>query len=131
MSQNRNSIISFAVLDSLRNHPELQSVTMKYSVPGHGAIQEVDNIHSNIERYMNKTEFFSPLSFIRNLKSVNMKKPYCILQLEESAFIDFESCAKKLSFKNIPFSQVAALRFTQSMSEVEFKLTHADDFKKH
>ncbi|KAF5282318.1 hypothetical protein FQR65_LT14372 [Abscondita terminalis] len=109
VSQNRNSFISFAVIDAMRHHPEVNSVTMKYSVPGHGAIQEVDNAHSNIERYMNKTEFYSPLSFIKNLKSVNTKKPYCILQMRDEDFIDYEACSKKLSFNKIPFSKVASL----------------------
>lgn len=61
---------------------------------------------------MNKTEFYWPLSFIKNLKSVNHTKTLKIL---------------RLSLK-IPFSKVASLRFTQILSEVEYKLSHADNF---
>lgn len=130
VAQNRNSFISCAVLDILKEHPELKSVTMKYSVPGHGAIQEVDNVHSCIERYMNKSEYYSPLSFIRNLKSVNTKYPYSILQMQDNDFKDFESCAKKLSFNKIPFSKIATIKFTQSFSEVEYTLRHGEAFNK-
>ncbi|KAK9701337.1 hypothetical protein QE152_g30682 [Popillia japonica] len=77
--QNRNSYISFCALDILRNHPYLKSITMKYAVPGHGAVQEVDNIHSQIERHMSKIQFFSPLSFLRELKQVNKKDPFIII----------------------------------------------------
>lgn len=43
-------------------------------------------------------------------------------------FKDFEACSKKFSFNKIPYFKVASLRFTQSLSEVEYKLNHADDF---
>lgn len=33
--QNRNSIMSNAILDILRDHPEIKLVIMKYSLPGH------------------------------------------------------------------------------------------------
>ncbi|XP_031355412.1 uncharacterized protein LOC116179702 [Photinus pyralis] len=126
--QNRNSFISLAVMNAIREHPELGGITMKYSIPGHGAIQEVDNIYSNIERFMAKTEFYSPLSFMRNLKSVNNRKPYKILQMRDEDFKDFEKNAKRLSFNKIPFSKVAALQFTQNLFEVGYKLKHGDDF---
>lgn len=130
VSQNRNSFISFAVLDAMRDHPELESLTMKYSVPGHSAIQEVDSAHSSIDRFLNKTEFYSPLSFIRNLKSVNLRKPYCILQLTDEDFKDFESCSKKFAYHQIPFSKVVAVKFTQNLWEVEYKLQFENDFIK-
>lgn len=127
VSQNRNSFISFCIMDALKEHPEVKSITMKYSVPGHGAIQEVDNVHSNIERFMDKTEFYSPLSFIRNLKSVNKRQPYVILQMKNDDFKDYESCSKQLAFKKIPFSKVASLKFSQNVAEIEYKNSHSEE----
>lgn len=48
--QNRNSVISFAISSFLVNNSFVQTITLKYSTPGHSCIQEVDNIHSNIEK---------------------------------------------------------------------------------
>ena len=50
VSQNRNSIISFAIQDVLRKFPRLEKVVMKFCEPGHLTIQVVDAVHSTIER---------------------------------------------------------------------------------
>ena len=60
VSQNRNSFISTAILHFLHEHATIASVEMKYSVPGHSCIQEVDNIHSQPERWVKFDEFFQP-----------------------------------------------------------------------
>lgn len=58
MPQNKNSIMALAVQYFIKNHPEIESVTMKYSLPGHSCIQEVDNAHSQIEKVLAINEFF-------------------------------------------------------------------------
>ena len=60
VSQNRNSFILTAILHFLHEHATIASVEMKYSVPGHSCIQEVDNIHSQLERWVKVDEFFQP-----------------------------------------------------------------------
>lgn len=126
--QNRNSHIAFCVLDLLRNHPDLDCLTMKYSVPGHGAVQEVDNIHSQIERHMSQIEFFSPLGFIKELKQVNKKNPFVIIQMKESDFMNYEECSKQLKYDNIPFTKVYTMQFSKSdLTEVRFKRSHTNN----
>ena len=126
--QNRNSHISFCVLDLLRNQPDLERLTMKYSIPGHGAVQEVDNIHSQIERHMSQIEFFSPLGFIKELKQINKKNPFAIILMKESDFINYGECSKQLKYDNVPFSKVCALQFSKSdLTEVSFKRSHTDN----
>ncbi|GBO42384.1 hypothetical protein AVEN_179983-1 [Araneus ventricosus] len=49
--QNRSSIISKSVLHFLEDNPQVKSVTIKYSLPGHSCV------HSNIEKAMKKTDF--------------------------------------------------------------------------
>ena len=44
--QNRNSITTFAIKCFMASHPQLQSITQKFSESGHGCIHEVDTIHS-------------------------------------------------------------------------------------
>lgn len=123
--QNRNSFISFCVLDILRQNPNLQTLTMKYSVPGHGAVQEVDNVHSQIERYMALKEFYSPLGFIKELKNLNKKKPFVIMQMKTD---DFEECASKMNYNRIPFTKVTSMRLKNTdINYVEYKLSHTED----
>ena len=57
--QNRNSIIAFAMAEFLTRNSKIHHVTMKYSTPGHSAVQEVDNMHSQIEKSMALSEFYS------------------------------------------------------------------------
>lgn len=49
---------------------------MKYSTTGHGADQDVDNIHSHIKKAFSMTEYYSPVSMIRVLLKVNRKKSF-------------------------------------------------------
>ena len=74
--QNRNSIISFAITNFILQHQHIESVTMKFSTPDHSCIQEVDNIHSNIEKAISAAEFYSPVSFIKVLLHAKRKIPY-------------------------------------------------------
>lgn len=50
--QNKNSIMATAIIDFIQKNPQINSICMKYSVPGHGVIQEVDHIHSTIEKVL-------------------------------------------------------------------------------
>lgn len=87
--QNRNQMMSLAMLNILNLFPHLSSVTMKFSTPGHSCIQEVDNVHSHIEKVMAVSEFWSPVSFLRLLLRVNRKTPYNVVQLKNQHFKDF------------------------------------------
>nr|CAH7712408.1 unnamed protein product [Callosobruchus chinensis] len=78
--QNRNSIITFAITRLLwEGQTNLKTITIKYSVPGHSCVQEIDATHSTIERVLD-TEYYSPLSLIRILLKVNTHTPYKIIQ---------------------------------------------------
>lgn len=73
--QNRNKIMSTAIIEFTLKNPRIKSVTMNYSVPSHSCIREVDNAHSQIEKHV-KIDIWSPLSFVRSLLKVNSKKPF-------------------------------------------------------
>jgi hypothetical protein len=129
--QNRNSFISCAVQNFLHEHPHVSKVTMKYSVPGHSCIQEVDNAHSMIEKAMSQNEFYSPLGLIRILKTINRKSPLRVLQLKDDDFFGFGEAAKKsLNFKLVPFFKVCAIEFSQTLHEVKFKTSFTEDEQK-
>lgn len=56
--QNRNSHISQAILEYLDRQNQIKRVTMKYSIAGHSCVQEVDNMHQQIEVAMLVAEFY-------------------------------------------------------------------------
>lgn len=99
---------------------------MKYSLPGHSCVKEVDHVHSSIEKSMNKINFYSPLGLVRILKSVDRHNPYYVIQMKTSDFKDLGAVAKLLNYKCVPFTQVAELKFTQVFATVFYKVSHDD-----
>lgn len=130
--QNRNYIISTAMINFLLNNPRIKSVTMKYSVPGHSCIQEVDNAHSQIEKTIKHLDIMYPIGLVRALLNVNRKMLFKILQLNINHFKNYHKMSKHFKFNLIPFNSVAQLYFSQSnLSEVKYKLSHGlNDFEK-
>lgn len=124
--QNRNSFISCAVQNFLREHPHITKLTMKYSVPGHSCIQEIDNAHSLTEKAMTQNEFYSPLGLIRILKTSNRKSPLPVLQMKEDDFFDFGGSAKSLNIKLVQFFKVCRVEFSQTLHEVKFKTSFTE-----
>lgn len=81
VSQNRNSIMSFALLDFLWNTLSLESIEQKFGEPGHTSIQEIDNIHSQIEKRLKLVEVYSPISLCRVLLTVNQRRPLQVVHM--------------------------------------------------
>jgi hypothetical protein len=65
--QNKNSIMSTAIMRFLFNHSTVQSITQKFGEPGHSYIKEVDNVYSQIERRRKSTEIYSPVGLLKAL----------------------------------------------------------------
>ena len=109
--QNRNSVMSCALISFLRCN-NIHSLTQKFGEPGHSAVQEVDNVHSQIEQKLKVKDVFSPLGFLRVLKQVNIKRPLVTIQMRE--FSDYRSISKRLNFSSLPYSKVKVIRYTKS-----------------
>ena len=126
--QNRNSYISHAVIEFMSRHPSIECITMKYSIRGHGCVQEVDHMHKKLGDAMKVREFYSPLSFLRLLLKADRKNPYRVIQMQESNFKDYKNCAKMLRYEHVPFMKVRQLRFERNEPYViKFKLSHGDE----
>ncbi|XP_036317389.1 uncharacterized protein LOC118732366 [Rhagoletis pomonella] len=123
--QNKNSLMSLAISTFMQSHPHIELITMKFSTPGHSCNQEIDAVHSCIERVLKKSEYYSPVSLLRLLLKVNSKKPYKIMQLKENDFKDYKTCAALYNYKLVPFSQVTTLKFSRSLLEIEYKVSHS------
>lgn len=79
--QNRNRVMSTAIMDFLKRHPEVETITQKFSESGHACVQDVDAAHSSIYISKKTTELFSPLRVVRMLKSVRRRNPLKIIQM--------------------------------------------------
>ncbi|KAF0708842.1 Uncharacterized protein FWK35_00033730 [Aphis craccivora] len=105
--QNRNSLISCAVINLMMRHPNITSVHMKYSIPGH---------------------IWSPIGLTRVLLKVNRKKPFKTLQMRQDHFKNYYEMAKPFKFSLIPFASVAQLFFSKiNRSIIQYKTCHGID----
>ena len=109
--QNRNSHISQALLEFLDSQDQIKKITMKYSLAGHSCVQEVDNMHQQIEVSMRVAEFYSPVSFLRLLLKVNRNNPFRVIQMSKDDFKDYQNSSKMLKFCNLPYTHVFQLSF--------------------
>ncbi|KAL1497096.1 hypothetical protein ABEB36_008109 [Hypothenemus hampei] len=99
---------------------------MKYSTPDHSCIQEIDNVHSSIEKVLSKAEYYSPVSLLPLLRKVSTQKPYKILSMAPADFFDLKSCSSFYNYKVIPFVKVNALEFSsKNIFNLKYKLSHS------
>ena len=111
----------------MTRQPHIASTTMKYSIRGHGCVQEVDNMHKKIGDAMKVREFYSSFSFLRVLLQADRKNTYTVIQMQESRFKDYKSCSKMLRYDQVPFTKLRQLRFEWGdPNTIKFKLSHAD-----
>ena len=70
--QNRNQMICYSMLDVIRRNQQLESIILNYYIPGYSSVQEVDIMHSKIERAPN---VFLSSKFLEYLAKCLRKKP--------------------------------------------------------
>lgn len=122
--QNKNSYMSLAILKFMENNPQILSIEQKFCEPGHSSIQEVDSLHSQIEKVLRFSEVYSPLGFVRLLLKVNEKNPLQVIHLQTDRVKNYLAASKSLSFSGVPYSKVKQISYSRSnLLEVEYK-TH-------
>ena len=113
----------------LKNHPQVLTIEHKFCEPGHSTIQEVDNLHSQIEQVCGNSEIYSPVGLLRMLKKVHRRKPLKLIQLRPQDFKDFHTIAQRGQYQRIPFSKVKCLLFKQKKPKVlKYKKHLSDDW---
>ena len=112
--QNRNSLMSAALIHFLSQQTKLTEITQKFCQPGHSCIQEVDNLHSQIDRCLQLTETYSPLGVVRLLLSVNSKHPLRVIQMTADHFLDYKTAAKQYNFTKVPYQKVKAIAYKKT-----------------
>ena len=99
--QTRNSYTAAAILHFLSTHNNIECVAMKYSLPVHSCIQEVDIVHSQREKCFSIAEFHSPLTLKRLGLKANRKKPFLVIHPERKiSYIAYQRIftKEKISF---------------------------------
>ena len=119
-----------AIMLFMQSHPSVKMITQKFCEPGHSEIQEIDNIHSQLEKALQTSEVYSPLGLVRILCKVPRKKPLKLTQMKKEDIKDYRGEAENFRFECIPFSKVKALQYISehpSMT-VRYKLSFGDDW---
>lgn len=110
--QNRNKITSVAILQFLHDNPTITSVQQKFSEVGHSQIQEIDSVHSAMDRYLKGMEIHSQLSLLRLLKDMKYKNVSLkLLQMKNTDFKCYSSKSQILNFHLVPFSKCKHLYY--------------------
>lgn len=86
VAQNRNSVITTALKHFQSLHVDIETIHQQFCEPGHSAIQEVDSLHSQIERALNVSEIYSPVSLLRVLLKACRRKPLVVCQMKHEDF---------------------------------------------
>lgn len=63
--QNKNSHMSSTLLYFMKTHPNIKNITQKFQEPGHSCMQEVDCMHSVLDRNMKNLELYNPLAILK------------------------------------------------------------------
>ncbi|XP_076107556.1 uncharacterized protein LOC143075857 [Mytilus galloprovincialis] len=127
--QNRNSIVISALQHFMKSDRSysLKSVEQKFSEPGHSSIQEVDCVHSHIEKALNLSEIFSPVSFLRILTKVR-KRSMKVIQLQPEHFFDFQTASRTFKYNSVPFTKVKYLKLeVEKPLHVLYKVSFSDE----
>ena len=126
--QNRNSVMVTVLKHFMQNHPILKTIEQKFSEPGHSSIQEVDCIHSHIEKALNMSEIFRPVSLWRVMSKVRPKNMK-VMQLQPDYFYNFQTASQCFRFANVPLTKVKHIKLEAGkFSVVSFKASFANDF---
>ena len=101
--------MTLALKTFVQAHPNIRNVTQKFCTPGHTSIQEVDNIHSHIEKGLKISAIYSPLSLIRVMQRIRPKSSK-IIQLTSEVFLNYKRSCTSLG---MPFSKVKCMMISK------------------
>lgn len=126
--QNKNSIMSTALMKFLEQHPTIDEIVQKFGEPGHSSIQEVDNLHSQIEKKLAGVDIFSPLGLLRLLPTVNQRKPFRVFHMNYKDFKLYKEASQNFSFKKVPYASLKQIKYSRKCpGKLFYKASHDDE----
>lgn len=123
IAQNKNQMISTAILKFMSDHLQIKSIVQKFSEPGHSQIQEVDCVHSALDKYLKPLEIHSILSLVNYLKNVETNKiKLKIIEMQFSDFKNFSRISNQLNFSIVPFTKIKLIQYIQNnLFQISYK----------
>lgn len=77
---------------------------LKDTVSLDSSIQDVDSLHSVIERHLKPFDVFSPIALVRHLKNMKYKETLYIKLMEEKDFKEFSCHAKNGTYSAVKYA---------------------------
>ena len=94
----------------------VKEIEHKYCQPGHSSIQEVDNLHSQIETACGPAEIYSPVGLMRILKVVNK---FRVIQMKPEDFKEYQEIAvRSKTYSDMHYTKVKTLLYTKGEPKV-------------
>lgn len=113
--QNKNKILSSALLRVMYERHNIKTIIQKFSEPGHSQIQEIDAVHSTIDRFLKLKQIHSPLHLISYLENYRSKKVKLkIIKMLPHDFKMYSVLANKLSFDCVPFTKIKSIKYDKN-----------------
>jgi len=129
-AQNRNQKESAAEVyfRENRNH-KLQTITVSYGVPGHSPVQNVDQVHSVIDRALKGRDLHSPLDFYTKLLNHSSPKfgKFEVIRLKQEQFLDFTQLSSQMWFTGFRFADVKVIQYRKGDRNLYYKLHHGQE----
>lgn len=131
--QNKNSIMSFALQHFLNKieSENLVQIEQKFGEPGHGNIQEIDNAHSCIERYIRNLDIWSPLSLLKTLVQIpkTWKLSFKVIQMNPQDYKNFEIISATFNYSMIPYTKIKHIIYNKTnIYNVQFRNSFEGQF---
>lgn len=126
--QNRNRITSLALLKFCENNL-VHTIVQRFSVPGHSRVQEVDAVHSVIERHLKHIEYHSPVSLLRHLRAMDYENVKLkLMQMHETDFDNYNKAGLGLNFTSVKFTEATELLFEkENLFFVKYKKNYQNE----
>lgn len=132
--QNKNSIMSMALQIFLQSNESknLEVIEQKFSEPGHGNLQEIDTVHSVIERFLRPKEIMSPVSLIKLLTQLpkTFKTKLKVLQMNFNDFKDYQKISLNYVYNTLPYTKVKQIVYRKNHPfSIAFRNSFEDEFE--
>lgn len=127
--QNKNRITTLAIVKFLNEkRNQLVQIEQKFSEPGHSQIQEIDAVHSCIDRNLKNIEIYSPVGLLKLLKGINSKNVTLkFIQMKSTDFLNYNAASTSMSFP--PFASIKHLVYhSKNVLELSFRKEFAGEF---
>ena len=135
--QNRNRFVAAGLSYVVRTCEHIQCIDQKFLESGHTQM-EVDSMHSCIERAKKHVDVFHPQDWVPVIRMARHTKPYKVVEMGHSDFIDLKHMENTL-FKNtkidssgqpVNWLKIKHLRFEkQNANIVKFRNIFSEEFR--